>query len=140
MSGTFNITSGNVMEQFSTANSVRSTSQAQQLAQSGDHDKIEHAAKQFESILLASWLEQAEKSFATVPGGEDDENADPGKNNFQGFAMQAVAMSITNAGGIGIAPMIVRGLEKLSTDAASSASDSGQPAAIQPDSSGENSK
>ena len=29
--------------------------------------KIEKAARDFESILVDQWLEQAEKSFATVP-------------------------------------------------------------------------
>ena len=41
----------------------------------GDDARIEKGAKEFESILLNSWLQQAEKSMATVPGAEDDEDA-----------------------------------------------------------------
>ena len=71
-----------------------------------DDAKIEKAGKDFESILLGSWLQQAEKTFATVPGGDDDEDADSGKDQFQGIAMQALAGSITRSGGIGIARMV----------------------------------
>ncbi|HEY0786910.1 MAG TPA: rod-binding protein [Acidobacteriaceae bacterium] len=71
--------------------------------------KIEKSAHDFESILLGSWLEQAEQSFATVPGG-DGEDEDTGKGQFQGIAMQALAGSLTRSGGIGIAKMIAQHL------------------------------
>lgn len=100
----------NAFSQLSEAKYTTASKQAQQQAGSSDSGKIESSAKQFESILLASWLESAEKSFATVPGGDGDENADPGKNQFQSYAMQAVATSLVNAGGIGIAAMIAKGL------------------------------
>ncbi len=31
-------------------------------------EKIDKAARNFESLLVGHWLEQAEKSFASVPG------------------------------------------------------------------------
>ena len=69
--------------------------------------KIDKAGKDFESILLGSWLQQAEQSFAKVPGGDgQDEDDDSGKDQFQGIAMQALAGSLTASGGIGIAKMI----------------------------------
>jgi Rod binding domain-containing protein len=88
---------------------------AEQLAGSEDPQKIERSAKEFESILLASWLQSAEKSFGTVPGGDpESENEDPGKGQFQSYAMQAVATALTKSGGIGIASMIASHLEKPS--------------------------
>jgi Rod binding domain-containing protein len=74
--------------------------------------KIEKSAKDFESILLGSWLQQAEQSFATLPGGDEDEDSDAGKDQFQGIAMQSLGTSMTAAGGIGIAKMIAKQLHK----------------------------
>ena len=108
--------SANAFSQLSDAKFGSASKQAQQAAGSSDSAKIERSAKQFESILLTSWLESAEKSFATAPGGNDDENSDPGKNQFQSYAMQAVATSLTNAGGIGIAAMVAKGLAKASAE------------------------
>jgi Rod binding domain-containing protein len=83
---------------------------------SGKEDaKIDKAGKDFESILLGSWLSQAEQSFAKVPGGDgQDEDDDSGKDQFQGIAMQALAGSLTASGGIGIAKMITSNLHKAS--------------------------
>ena len=74
--------------------------------------KIEKSAKDFESILLGSWLQQAEQSFGSLPGGDDDGDADAGKEQFQGMAMQSLGTSMTEAGGIGIAKMISKQLHK----------------------------
>jgi Rod binding domain-containing protein len=87
--------------------------------------KIEKAGKDFESILLGNWLQQAENSFATVPGGDGVDDSDPGKDQFQGLAMQALAGSLTKSGGIGIAKMITQHLR--SADAAASAKAEKQP-------------
>jgi Rod binding domain-containing protein len=74
--------------------------------------KIEKSANEFESILLGSWLQQAEQSFGSLPGGDDDDDADAGKEQFQGMAMQSLGTSMTAAGGIGIAKMISKELHK----------------------------
>ena len=74
--------------------------------------KIEKSAKEFESILLGSWLQQAEASFGSLPGGDDDGDADTSKEQFQGMAMQSLGRSMTAAGGIGIAKMISTQLHK----------------------------
>ena len=68
--------------------------------------KIEKSSKDFESILLGSWLQGAEQSFAKVPGGDEEDDDDTGKDQFQGIAMQALGTAMTAAGGIGIAKMI----------------------------------
>jgi Rod binding domain-containing protein len=77
-----------------------------------ENNKIEKSAKDFESILLGSWLQQAEQSFGSLPGGDDDGDADAGKEQFQGMAMQSLGNSMTAAGGIGIANMISKQLHK----------------------------
>jgi Rod binding domain-containing protein len=83
----------------------------QAASQATENSKIEKSAKDFESILLGSWLQQAEQSFGSVPGGDDDD-ADAGKDQFQGMAMQSLGTSMTASGGIGIAKMISKQLHK----------------------------
>jgi Rod binding domain-containing protein len=73
--------------------------------------KIEGAARQFESILIAKWLEDAENSFAKLPGEENDPAADPGQDQFRSMAQQFLSDSISAAGGLGIAAMIVKKLQ-----------------------------
>jgi Rod binding domain-containing protein len=94
-----------------------------------ENAKIEKSAKDFESILLGSWLQQAEQSFATVPGGDGDEDADAGKDQLQGMAMQSLGTSMTNSGGIGIARMIAKQLHKAQ-DAEVTAAAKASPAQI----------
>jgi len=49
--------------------------QQMQSAQGNKSDaQIDKGAKEFESMLLSTWLQQAEQSMATVPGAEDDES------------------------------------------------------------------
>jgi Rod binding domain-containing protein len=76
-----------------------------------ENAKIEKSATDFESILLSSWLQQAEQSFGSVPGG-DDEDTDSGKDQYMGIAMQSLGTSMTASGGIGIAKMISKSLHK----------------------------
>ena len=85
-----------------------------------ENSKIEKSAKDFESILLSNWLQGAEETFGSVPG-EDDDDADPGKDQFQGIAMQSLGSSMTAAGGIGIAKMISQALHKADAKAATPA-------------------
>jgi Rod binding domain-containing protein len=78
-----------------------------------DHSKIEKAARDFESILLGQWLEEAQRAFATAPGSDPDEDndVDPGHGELQSLAIQSLAKGLTKPGGIGISRMIVRQLE-----------------------------
>jgi Rod binding domain-containing protein len=89
----------------------------------GEDGKIDKSAKDFESILLGSWLQQAEESFAKLPGGDDEEDADPGKEQFQGMAMQSLGTSMTASGGIGIAKMISKQLHKTDGTSQSAATE-----------------
>jgi Rod binding domain-containing protein len=91
---------------------ARANQVVQQTASTTTNAKIEKSAKDFESILLGSWLQQAEQSFGSVPGGDGDDDADSGKDQYQGIAMQSMGASMTAAGGIGIAKVISTQLHK----------------------------
>ena len=80
------------------------------VSQTRENAKIEKSAKEFESLLLSNWLQQAEESFAKLPGCDDAEDADAGHDQLQGIAMQSLGTSLTVAGGIGIARMIAKHL------------------------------
>ncbi len=74
--------------------------------------KIQKSARDFEAVLLSHWLEQAEQSFASVPGSDQDPDADPGRDQFHAIAMQAVGSALTGGhGGLGIAAMVAKHLE-----------------------------
>jgi Rod binding domain-containing protein len=72
--------------------------------------KIDKAAHDFESILVGQWLEKAEKSFATVPGTDPDQDRDSGHDQFQSIACQFMAQGLTKTGSFGIASMISKHL------------------------------
>jgi Rod binding domain-containing protein len=90
---------------------------AQSAAASGARDsaKIQKAGHDFESLLLGTWLTQAEQTFAQAPGGaseqdDDGEGGDGTGDQFLNMAMQHLASAITDSGGIGIARMITQHL------------------------------
>lgn len=82
------------------------------LAQNVGRGDLASAAKEFESILLSQWLKEAESTFGSVPGNEED---DSGGEQMRDFAMQHVATDVTNRGGIGIAPIVEKALLKQET-------------------------
>ncbi len=99
---------------FSAINTQAATLQARdnsfiQKAQSGqaahDDSKIDKSSKEFESLLLEGWMQQAEHSFATVPGSEEDGD-DQQRDQIMSFGVQALAKAMVQSGGIGIAKMI----------------------------------
>jgi len=79
---------------------------------STENSKIDKASKDFESILLSQWLQQAEQSFGSLPGSDDEDDMDSGKEQFQGIAMQSLGASLASSGGIGIAKIIANSLHK----------------------------
>ena len=73
--------------------------------------KIDKGAKEFEAILLGSWLQQAEQSFATLPGTDDDSgDKDVASDSIMSFGVQAVSKSIADSGAFGISKMIAKAL------------------------------
>ena len=79
---------------------------------SKENAKIDKSARDFESILLSNWLQQAEQSFGSLPGSDEEDDMDSGKEQFQGIAMQSLGASLASSGGIGIAKMIANSLHK----------------------------
>jgi Rod binding domain-containing protein len=71
---------------------------------------IDKAAHDFESLLVGQWLEKAEKSFATVPGSDPDQDKDAGHDQFQSIACESLAKGLSKNGGFGIAAMISKHL------------------------------
>jgi Rod binding domain-containing protein len=104
---------------------VRNLRGISQNPQNKEKAKIEKSAQDFESILVGQWLEQAEKSFATVPGDDPDKkDQDPGQDQLRSIALHSLAEGFTKAGGFGLARMISEKLEATeATQAAAGDSD-----------------
>ena len=83
--------------------------------------KIDKSAGEFESLLLSNWLQGAYQSFGAVPGSEDEENLNSGKEQYQAIAMQQLGSALTASGGIGIAKMISEHLHKAASREAGAA-------------------
>lgn len=103
----------NLSPLVSPANTASAPSSAPAPASSdAENAKIDKSAKDFESLLLGSWLQKAYESFGSLPGEDDGDELGAGSEQFQGIAMQSLATSITNAGGIGIAKIMAEHLRK----------------------------
>lgn len=74
--------------------------------------KIEKGAKEFEAMLLATWMQQAEQSMATVPGAGDDDDA-AGREQMMGLGVQSVSTALSATGGIGLGRMIAGAMHRL---------------------------
>jgi Rod binding domain-containing protein len=74
-----------------------------------DAAKIDKGAKEFEAILVGSWLQQAEQSFATVPGADEDDQ-DVGRGSMMSLGVQTLATSMAASGGIGIGKMVAKAM------------------------------
>ena len=75
-----------------------------------DSAKIDKGAKEFEAVLVGSWLQQAQESFATVPGADDDQDQDVGRGSMMSLGVQTLATSMANTGGIGIGTMVAKAM------------------------------
>ena len=80
-----------------------------------DPGKIDKAAHNFESLLIGHWLEQAEKSFASVPGTDPDQQNDSGRDQYMSIACESLAQGLSRGKGFGIARMISKKLEAVTT-------------------------
>jgi len=63
-------------------------------------------AKKFEAVLLESLFDSLEKTFAAIPGSQTDQASD----TYHYLGTQALAGTLANAGGFGIARMIAKQL------------------------------
>jgi Rod binding domain-containing protein len=64
--------------------------------------KLKRATSEFESMLLASWLEQMKESFSL----DDQQGGMPGAESMNAFATQAMASALTARGGIGVGKLM----------------------------------
>ena len=65
--------------------------------------KLTKAAREFEGILLSSWLEEVQKSSLDPSEAAQD----GGSETLRSLGTQAVAQALAQRGGLGIARMIV---------------------------------
>jgi len=73
-------------------------------------EKIDKGSKEFEAILVGSWLQQAEQSFTTLPGTDDEDDKDVASGQVMSFGVQALSTSLAASGGIGIGKMIAKAM------------------------------
>jgi Rod binding domain-containing protein len=71
--------------------------------------KLVKAAQEFEAILLSTWLEKLQGSFA----GPDD-GSDPAHGTLASMGTQAIASALAARGGLGVAKMLLQHLVKPS--------------------------
>lgn len=105
--------------------------QVQSHAGPSDDAKIEKGSKEFEAILVGSWLQQAEQSFATVPGADDDQ--DPGGEQMMSLGVQQLATAMAANGGLGIGKMIAKAMHHNAEIANASGAAQPEPALPQPE-------
>jgi len=79
-------------------------------AGASDDAKLEKGSREFEAILVGNWLQQAEQSFATVPGADDDQ--DPGGEQMMSLGVQQLATAMAASGGLGIGKMIAKAMHE----------------------------
>ena len=90
---------------------ARETGMLQQLnsgEKTNDKARIEKAAQDFEAMLLGTWMKEAEQSFATVSGSDDD---DATKGQMMSLGVQTLSRAMAASGGIGIGKMIAAAME-----------------------------
>src|SRR5580704_1939644 len=99
---------GSLTSQSSMLQSREDLMMRQMKSPATDDAKIEKGAKEFEAILVGSWLQQAEQSFATVPGADEDQ--DPGGQQMMSLGVQQLATAMAANGGLGIGKMIAKAM------------------------------
>jgi Rod binding domain-containing protein len=97
-----------------------------------DDAKIEKGSKEFEAILVGSWLQQAEQSFATVPGADEDQDA--GGQQMMSLGVQQLATAMVANGGLGIGKMIAKAMHENAEKADTQTAAAPKPGVAQPES------
>jgi Rod binding domain-containing protein len=85
--------------------------QAEAGAASGEDVKIRKSSKDFEAMLLGTWLQQAENSFASVPGGDDEDDSQ--RDQIMGFGVQSLSGFLAQSGKFGLGSMIEHAMERM---------------------------
>jgi len=76
-------------------------------AEKSPAEKLVHAARQFEAILLNQLLGSLEHAFSAL----GKEKTEAGSDHYRFLGVQALASSVAAKGGLGIADMILRNLK-----------------------------
>jgi Rod binding domain-containing protein len=90
-----------------------------------DDAKIDKSAQQFEAILVGTWLNEAQQSFASVPGGNTDRDA--GGDQLMSLGVQSLSTSMAASGGLGIGKMIAKAMHVAADKEKARISLSGSP-------------
>jgi Rod binding domain-containing protein len=90
-----------------------------------DDAKIAKSAEQFEAILVGTWLNEAQQSFASVPGGDTDRDA--GGDQMMSLGVQSLSSSMAASGGFGIGKMIAKAMHAAADKAKARDPTSGGP-------------
>jgi Rod binding protein len=98
------------------ARQERALHEVQSGAAARNDGQIEKGAREFESMLLTTWLQQAQQSMASVPGAEDEDGMS-GKEQMTSLGVQALASALTASGGLGIARMIADAMHRAADKA-----------------------
>ena len=75
--------------------------------------KIEHAAKDFEALLINQMLQSAREAGGGAGLTGDDDNGENQENStLLELGQQQFAQALSSSGGLGIAKMVIAGLNK----------------------------
>ncbi|HZP63311.1 MAG TPA: hypothetical protein VFB28_07845 [Terriglobales bacterium] len=88
-------------------NPVSQAAKATSLSADERAKKLNHAARQFEAVLLNQLFDSLEHTFSVL--GEEKTSA--GADQYRFLGIQALCSRISEHGGLGIADMIVRNVE-----------------------------
>jgi len=78
------------------------------IAQKDDPAKIRESAKQFEALLIGQML----KSMRDSEGGWLGTGEDQSSSSAMEYAQENLAQSLAKSGGLGLASLVVKGLQK----------------------------
>jgi Rod binding domain-containing protein len=89
--------------------SVQALGNAPQSAQQGESSssKLVQSAREFEAILLQSWLEKINQSFVGSA-----ESQDAAHDTVSSLGTQAIATALAARGGVGISSMLLRQIQQ----------------------------
>jgi len=74
--------------------------------------KIEHAAKDFEALLINQMLQSAREAGGASLTGEDDNGENQENSTLLELSQQQFAQALSSRGGLGIANMVIAGLNQ----------------------------
>ena len=74
--------------------------------------KIEHAAKDFEALLINQMLQSAGESGGSGMTGAGDDGENQENSTLLELSQQQFAQALSSSGGLGIAKMVIAGLNK----------------------------